>query len=77
MRIVLNTAFCGTVAGNRFFTDCPMQAAQFNVSDDPVKSCNAWIASDPDEMAEAYWKIRGVHVYQRAWEVVPAADDGQ
>lgn len=77
MRIVLNTAFCGTVAGNRFFTDCPKQAAQFNVSGDPVKSCNAWIASDPDEMAEAYWKIRGVHVYQRAWEVVPAADEGQ
>jgi hypothetical protein len=69
MRIVINTAFCGTVAGNRFFSDCPKQAAQFNVSGDPVKSCNAWIASNPDdEMVEAYWKIRGVHVYERAWE---------
>lgn len=75
MRIVLNTAFCGTVAGNRFFTDCPTQAAQFNVSGDPVKSCNAWIASDPEEMKEAFWKIRAVYVYERAWEAVEAEID--
>ena len=75
MRLVLNTAFCGTVAGNRFFRDCPAQAQQFNVSNDPVKSCNAWIASRPDELHEAYWKIRGVYVYERAWQDV-AAEEG-
>lgn len=71
MRLVVNTAFCGTVAGNRFFRDCPVQAKQFNISNDPVKSCNAWIASQPDELLEAYWKIRGVYVYERAWEDQP------
>ena len=83
MRLVLNTAFCGTVAGNRFFRDCPVQAQQFNVSNDPVLSCNAWIASQPDELNEAFWKIRGVYVYERAWQDVPLAnktssgEDGQ
>jgi Glycosyl hydrolases family 16 len=75
MRIVFNTAFCGTVAGNRFFTDCPDQAARFNVSNDPVQSCNAWIASNPAEMDEAYWTIRGVYVYERAWETRVAVND--
>jgi len=71
MRLVLNTAFCGTVAGYRFFRDWPVQAHQFNVSNDPVLSCNAWIQSRPKELEEAYWKIRGVYVYERAWEAVP------
>ena len=61
MRLVFNTAFCGSVAGNRFQLDCPKQAKQFS-------SCNEWVKSDPAEMDEAYWKIRGVYVYQRAWE---------
>lgn len=61
MRLVFNTAFCGSVAGNRFSLDCPKQSKQF-------KSCNEWVKSNPDEMKEAYWKIRGVYVYQRAWE---------
>jgi Glycosyl hydrolases family 16 len=75
MRIVFNTAFCGTVAGNRFFTDCPDQAARFNISNDPVQSCNAWIASNPTEMDEAYWTIQGVYVYERAWEETKVADN--
>lgn len=61
MRIVFNTAFCGSVAGNRYFMDCPKQFKQF-------KTCNEWIGSNPEEMAEAYWKIRGVYVYEREWE---------
>lgn len=60
MRLVLNTAFCGSVAGNRFQLDCPEQAKEF-------KTCNDWIKSKPDELTEAYWKIRGVFVYQREW----------
>jgi hypothetical protein len=61
MRLVFNTAFCGSVAGNRFHLDCPAQAKQFD-------TCNEWIKSEPAEMSEAYWKIRGVYVYERAWK---------
>lgn len=68
MRIVFNLAFCGNVAGNRFMTECPDEAAEFNVTSDPVKTCNAYIESDPDALEEAYWKIRGVYVYDRELE---------
>jgi hypothetical protein len=61
MRLVLNTAFCGSVAGNRYFMDCPKQFKSF-------KTCNEYVKSNPDELKEAYWKIRGVYVYQREWE---------
>eukprot|EP00977_Amphora_coffeiformis_P002960 scaffold568_cov160-Amphora_coffeaeformis.AAC.17 len=61
MRLVFNTAFCGSVAGNRFQLDCPKQAKQFS-------TCNEWVKSNPAEMDEAFWKIRGVYVYQRDWE---------
>ena len=61
MRLVLNTAFCGSVAGNRFFLDCKNQSKTFD-------TCNDYIKSQPDELNEAYWKIRGVYVYQRSWE---------
>jgi hypothetical protein len=61
MRLVFNLAFCGSVSGNRFQLDCKKQAEQFD-------TCNEWIKSDPKEMEEAYWKIRGVYVYERQWE---------
>jgi hypothetical protein len=61
MRLVFNLAFCGSVAGNRFHMDCKEQAKQFD-------TCNEWVDSDPKEMEEAYWKIRGVYVYERQWE---------
>jgi hypothetical protein len=60
MRLVINLAFCGSVAGNRYFMDCPKQFKEY-------KTCNEWVASNPDELKEAYWKIRGVYVYERAW----------
>ncbi|GAX19489.1 hypothetical protein FisN_19Hh064 [Fistulifera solaris] len=65
MRLIFNLAFCGTVAGNRFVQDCPDLAAQFAVPDDVVATCNAYVASEPEALEEAYWKIRGVYVYQR------------
>jgi len=61
MRLVINLAFCGSVAGNRYFMDCPKKFKKF-------KTCEEWVASEPDELKEAYWKIRGIYVYQRAWE---------
>lgn len=65
MRIVFNLAFCGTVAGNRFFGDCPLEANKFNISNDPVASCDAYIQSDPEELSEAFWKIKGLYIYER------------
>lgn len=61
MRLVLNTAFCGSVAGNRYFLDCKNESQTY-------KSCNEYIKSQPEALKEAYWKIRGVYVYQRSWE---------
>lgn len=62
MHLVFNLAFCGSVAGNRYHMDCPSQVAR-NFS-----SCNEWVKSDPEELKEAYWKIRGVYVYEREWQ---------
>lgn len=61
MRLVFNLAFCGSVAGNRYQLDCPVQSKSY-------QTCNDWIATDPEELKEAYWKIRGVYVYEREWE---------
>jgi hypothetical protein len=68
MRLVFNLAFCGTVAGNRFFQDCPALSREYNVSNDSVLTCNAFIASEPESLRDAYWKIRGVYVYEREYE---------
>jgi len=75
MRIVFNLAFCGTVAGNRFGRDCPAEAKQFAPKDEknkynPVMACNAYIQSEPDILSEAYWKVRGVYVYEREMKKV-------
>lgn len=61
MRLVINLAFCGSVAGTRYFMDCPKQFKKF-------KTCEEWVESDPDELKAAYWKIRGVYVYEREWQ---------
>eukprot|EP00586_Coscinodiscus_wailesii_P010278 CAMPEP_0172498058 /NCGR_PEP_ID=MMETSP1066-20121228/108848_1 /TAXON_ID=671091 /ORGANISM="Coscinodiscus wailesii, Strain CCMP2513" /LENGTH=578 /DNA_ID=CAMNT_0013271175 /DNA_START=37 /DNA_END=1770 /DNA_ORIENTATION=+ len=63
MRLVINLALCGSVSGNRYFMDCPKQFKQF-------PTCNQYIKSNPKELEEAYWKIRGVYVYERQWEKV-------
>jgi hypothetical protein len=52
MRIVINLAFCGSVAGNRYFMDCPDQFKLY-------KTCEEWVKSKPEELKEAYWKIKG------------------
>ena len=33
--------------------------------DDPIAACNAYIASNPEALKDAYWKVSGVYVYQR------------
>mmetsp|Transcript_19547 Transcript_19547/g.29286 ORF Transcript_19547/g.29286 Transcript_19547/m.29286 type:complete len:452 (-) Transcript_19547:86-1441(-) len=73
IRLVFNIAFCGTVAGNRFFGDQPTEAKMFNVNNDPIATCDAYIKSDPDALNEAYWKIKGLYVYER--EMVTKTED--
>ncbi|KAL3807547.1 hypothetical protein ACHAXA_001131 [Cyclostephanos tholiformis] len=73
MRIVFDLAFCGTVSGNRFTRECPALAKTFNVTNehgdnDPVSTCNAYIESNPKALEQAYWKIKGVYVYERELE---------
>ena len=70
MRLVINLAFCGMVAGNRFLTDCPAIGKEFGpeVDFDPIWTCNEFIKTDPESLAEAYWKIGGVYVYEREME---------
>jgi len=73
MRIVFNLAFCGNVSGNRFSRECPALAKKFNVTNewgahDPVMTCNAYIDSNPEALKEAFWKIKGVYVYEREFE---------
>lgn len=84
MRIVINLAFCGTVAGNRFLMDCPEKAAfAATLLDDEEKAtdswalCNAYVEANPKEMEEAYWKIRGSYVFERenSWKKVNKTDD--
>jgi hypothetical protein len=67
MRMVLNLAFCGNVAGNRFARDCPELAQKFAThnNSDPIAACNAYIASNPSALDEAYWKIQDILIYQR------------
>ena len=67
-RLVINLAFCGAVAGNRFQKDCPALYEQYNVHNDSVATCNAYIDSLEAQSAlekEAFWKIKGVYLYQR------------
>mmetsp|Transcript_25772 Transcript_25772/g.60423 ORF Transcript_25772/g.60423 Transcript_25772/m.60423 type:complete len:449 (-) Transcript_25772:158-1504(-) len=66
--LVINLAICGTVGGNRFANDCPDLFEKYNVNNDSVATCNAYVDSDEartmlDETAK--WKIKGVYVYQR------------
>lgn len=62
MHLVFNLALCGSVAGNRFFLDCPELNEKYG-------SCDSYIDADTPAMQELYWKIRGVYVYEREWEL--------
>lgn len=65
--IIINLAFCGAVAGNLFSQDCPSEYEQMNTMW-PKAACEAYVMSDVGRRTleeEAYWKIRGVYLYQR------------
>ena len=61
MHLIFNMALCGSVAGNRFFMDCPELNEKYG-------NCENFVAADTPEMDEIYWKVRGVYVYEREWE---------
>ncbi len=61
MHIIFNMALCGSVAGNRFFKDCPLLKKKYG-------TCEKYVAANTPEMEEVYWKVRGVYVYEREWE---------
>jgi len=61
MRLIFNTALCGSVSGNRFGLDCPALNKEYG-------SCNDYIKADTSAMDEVYWKVRGVYIYEREWE---------
>ncbi|GKY99461.1 hypothetical protein MPSEU_000900600 [Mayamaea pseudoterrestris] len=67
-RVIFNLAFCGNVAGNRFLMDCP--ALSTDDENDPIAACNEYIRSNPKDLEEAYWSIRGVYVYERTMQAV-------
>lgn len=62
LHLVINTAFCGSVAGNRYHLDCTAE----QIAEYPT--CRDYVNSNPQEIQESYWKIRGVYVYEREWE---------
>lgn len=61
MHLIFNMALCGSVAGNRFFMDCPELNEKYG-------NCDNFVAANTPEMNEMYWKVRGVYVYEREWE---------
>ena len=69
MRLIFDLAFCGKVSGAKFAQDCPDLMKDFSSNHshktDPISACNAYIASKPEALKEAYWKVSGVYVYQR------------
>lgn len=68
MHLIFNLALCGSVAGNRFFLDCPDLQEKYG-------TCDNYVKANTPEMDELYWKVRGVYIYQRAWERSWVDDD--
>ena len=63
MRIVINTAFCGVVAGALYPKNCPLQAQKYPY-------CTEYVAANPKgAFDQAYWKFKGVYVYQEKMNV--------
>ena len=61
MHLVINTAFCGSVAANKFKVDCPALAEEYG-------TCEAYVASNPKALEDAFWDFEGVWVFERDFE---------
>ncbi|KAI7578155.1 putative endo-1,3(4)-beta-glucanase, partial [Hortaea werneckii] len=59
-QLVFNTDFCGSFAGNIWQQNgCPMLNPQ-----NQWRSCNMYVANNPQAYSEAYWEVNYLKVYQ-------------
>lgn len=79
MQMVINTDFCGDWAGNSWGWDSHWYVSYFKcimlgislltcispVSSAKASSCNAYVAQNPSDFAQASWQINYVSVYQQ------------
>lgn len=61
MRLVFDLTFCGDLGGATFARGCP----GYNMT------CSEYVARNPRELAEAFWLIHKLDVYQQGEEVKP------
>ncbi|RMY05108.1 hypothetical protein D0867_10126 [Hortaea werneckii] len=67
-QLVFNTDFCGSFAGNIWQQNgCPMLDPQ-----NQWRSCNMYVASNPQAYSEAYWEVNYLKVYQTIPGAAPA-----
>merc|ERR1712113_736191 len=58
MRLVFDLTFCGDMASPTFAHACPEEAK--------LMTCEDYVRYHPESVAEAYWTIRNLDVYQPA-----------
>ena len=63
MHLVLNLAFCGAVAGQKFWQDCP-HLSSGNQSR-TIVDCESHLKNNPTALNEAYWSINSIHVFRK------------
>ncbi|KAI7515473.1 hypothetical protein KC316_g21475, partial [Hortaea werneckii] len=67
-QLVFNTDFCGSFAGNIWQQNgCPMLDPQ-----NQWRSCNMYVANNPQAYIEAYWEVNYLKVYQTIPGAAPA-----
>ena len=57
-KLVLNIDFCGVAAGN------PTLWGQQCRNATGYENCNDYVAENPGHFADAFWKVKGIDVYQ-------------
>ena len=62
LRLVVNLAFCGAVAGTKFHLDCPRLSTRPQRT---VQDCEAYVRGDAAAMDEAFWEINGIQVFRK------------
>lgn len=61
--VVFDTTFCGSYAGSVYASSsCPQTTGK-----DSMGSCVDYVANHPEGLAEAYWLIGSMRVYQQAF----------
>lgn len=76
MRLVFDTTFCGDLGSPTFSSQCKFSKPEAAgvapaVQDRPLLTCEEFVRTRGDALAEAYWVVRGLDVYQRAAGTAP------